>query len=325
MTLTEKFNRVMKLPMMFGNLHITHNDADGLACFVIDDFLNYQASWLISEAGLVMDYFFDWCIKEGGIPDVVLMTDLSFNETSEEKEMYEELRKKIRFKVIDHHATALWMNNYEECTVKTCNGSAAKMYLKEYEKAILKGVDKNVYYNLTQYIDIVSTYDTWKWKEIQDEVGHYENEMILSTRYDSNFYVENTIEKIRSLDFSYEYTKTDLSLIKRYKKEKEGKISYAAENVKDVHLSGYHILLYIGGVNASSFSEYYFKKNPDKKENILGVLYLDSGELSLRTTSDNIDVGEFAKKFGGGGHPQAAGCHLGSELITQLIQEFYVV
>ena len=45
--------------------------------------------------------------------------------------------------------------------------------------------------------------------------------------------------------------------------------------------------------------------------------------ISYRTNKNNIDLGEFAKIYGGGGHPQAAGSPVSDEVKNKIIDMLF--
>ena len=45
--------------------------------------------------------------------------------------------------------------------------------------------------------------------------------------------------------------------------------------------------------------------------------------ISYRTIKENIDVGQVAKRYGGGGHQKAAGLKVKPHLVTQFINNIF--
>ena len=81
-----------------------------------------------------------------------------------------------RVQLFDHHATALWLNEYEWCEVmvghhysgiKTSGTELFSMYLFENEQ--FDHYDAYTIANIGFFVDIVRDYDTWRWKELGDE------------------------------------------------------------------------------------------------------------------------------------------------------------
>lgn len=310
------------------HLHLSHNDADGYACFVISALTLETSEYKDSEAGIVMQNLLQILMKKKAIPSEIIITDLSFNENEEEISIFEELLEIYNnsigcsFMLIDHHKTALWMSERypEVCFVEVAEGkSAARLY---YDKCcdllIMKQSWKD---NVEEYVRRVSYYDTWFWKNLQDEPGIYEEEMILSSRYITHYYIKHTIDKIMS-NIPYQSTEYDMAIINRYRMERDKSIQKAVDEITTINILQYKVDVVVGNINASSLMELWGKDHP---ESICGVLYPHTRVLSLRTQRDDIDVGEICKQFGGGGHPKAAGSVLEPELFCKFLQEYYGV
>lgn len=323
--LQEVWERIKKFPIKDWKIHISHNDADGLACFVIYYFekVKIYNEYFTCDAGTLLVSLFRSILNKGEIPSDIFITDLSFNERdlpilNEFKDLFLESGK-VKLTLIDHHVTALWCNDwYSGCSVKNEKGvSAAKLYFNKIKDSIS---DERIQKRLEEYVDIISMYDTWEWKKVQKEVGVYESEMILCTRYQPSFYISHTIDKIISGNTEgYFYTDEDLALILKYREDRDNKIKTAIDNIRPVTINNLLIYITISNVNASTFGEQCSKLFPNS---VFGVLYIDTKTLSLRTQS-MIDLSEFAKSFGGGGHPQAAGCVLSNEVLLDVLHQYF--
>lgn len=91
----------------------------------------------------------------------------------------------------------------------------------------------------------------------------------------------------------------------------EGYIDYSnariMENAFEATFEGLRTLcVNAGGVGTDTFASLY---NPEKHDIMLAFFMRDDRKwtVSLRSTKENIDCGAIAKKYGGGGHKQAAG------------------
>ncbi|MDP4171394.1 MAG: oligoribonuclease, partial [Bacillota bacterium] len=60
------------------------------------------------------------------------------------------------------------------------------------------------------------------------------------------------------------------------------------------------------------------KQNPHL--DMIAMLNVGGKKMGFRTMHDDVNVAEFAKKFGGGGHPKASGC----ELTTEAFEKFVI-
>lgn len=328
-SIREMWEEVKRFPIVLDwGLHLSHNDADGYACFVVSALCSYNCEYRTSEAGNVMEKMLQIMMEKEAIPSELILTDLSFNENEDEISVFEELIERYDnsiggfFMMVDHHKTALWMaEKYPElCTVEVADGkSAAQLY---YDKCCHPLITKQRWKdNADEYIRRVSFYDTWFWKTLQEEPGIYEEEMILSSRYSIHYYIKHTIDKIRCA-MPYQSTEYDMAIIDRYRNEREKSIQKAVGDVSTINVFDYKVDVVVGTINASSLMELWGKDHPDA---ICGVLYPHTRVLSLRTQRDDIDVGEICKQLGGGGHPKAAGAVLEPELFCNILQEYYGV
>lgn len=321
----EMWEKVKHFPIVLDwGLHLSHNDADGYACFVVSALCAYNYECKTTEAGIVMQNLLQIMMEKEAIPSALILTDISFNENEDEISVFEELLEKYNksiggfFKMVDHHKTALWMaENYPAfCTVEVAEGkSAAQLYFDMMYSSV-RWKD-----NAEEYIRRVSYYDTWFWKTLQNEPGVYEEEMILSSRYSTDYYIKHTIDKIRCAT-PYQSTEYDRAIIDRYRKDRDNSIQKAVGDISTINVFDYKVDVVVGTINASSLMELWGKDHPNA---ICGVLYPHTRVLSLRTQREDIDVGEICKQLGGGGHPKAAGAVLEPELFCKLLQEYYGV
>lgn len=321
----EMWEKVKHFPIVLDwGLHLSHNDADGYACFVVSALYSYNYEYRTTEAGIVMQNLLQIMMEKEAIPSQIILTDISFNENEDEISVFEELIERYDnsigrfFMMVDHHKTALWMaEKYPElCTVEVVDGkSAAQLYFDMMYSSV-RWKD-----NAEEYIRRVSYYDTWFWKTLQNEPGVYEEEMILSSRYSTDYYIKHTIDKIRCAT-PYQSTEYDRAIIDRYRKDRDNSIQKAVGDISTINVFDYKVDVVVGTINASSLMELWGKDHPNA---ICGVLYPHTRVLSLRTQREDIDVGEICKQLGGGGHPKAAGAVLEPELFCKLLQEYYGV
>ena len=107
--------------------------------------------------------------------DAIYITDISVDEEVA-AEIDELVAAEQNWKLFDHHATALWLNEYEWCTVmvghhysgiKTSGTELFSMHLFNDEQ--FDHYDAHTIENIDRFVDIVRDYDTWRWKELGDE------------------------------------------------------------------------------------------------------------------------------------------------------------
>ena len=311
-------------------LCITHNDLDGVAANVLMRLSIFPKLYNVNIENVstneVENTINKWIDEHSSFPGFLIINDLSFMD----KDYVEELDKYIKNQpvisaaslLIDHHPTALWLNKYSWCHVKA---------EKEYGSAsyqLFKWMEYNNYITTTikrlEWISSISRYDTWKWKDSKDFYqDEYEN--ILLDIYGIDYYIDKTISRIRDAD---PYSSDELKLIQNYIIKRDKKVTSIVEKkIKEVYFKGHAFYLFLTSAPISSVKEKFEEVCPDAKDNIIATLFVDTMVLSMRTSSDDIDLGELAKSLAfegkGGGHKKAAGCTLSVEDGLELIRRYF--
>lgn len=304
----------------------THTDLDGVGCAVLAylafgrenvdvEYCNYDD---IDEKVAV---FYVW--KNSDDYDKIFITDISIKN---------ELARSInnldvgRWKLFDHHATALELNEYDWCEVrvndtlskaKTCGTAIFFRHLIDLECFV--DFKPKVINNIIKFVKIVRDYDTWRWAELGDEG-------IVCKRVNDLFYIYGREKFIRwitrqihtfinpkdvcsSLENKQfpEFSSDDKAVLDQKQKDID---QYIEEKNKQIVVS----VDQFGHKYGIVFAERYFSElgnrlcelNPEL--DYVAMIDISSGKVSYRTVRDDLDVGgEIAHAYGGGGHPKAAG------------------
>lgn len=243
------------------------------------------------------------------------ITDLSVNEIVKNK-LDKRYHDGHHVKVIDHHITALHFNHYKWGLVKleydsgkkTCATSLLYDYLVEKDL-----IQRNR--ALEEFIELVRQYDTWEWDE---------NNNITAKRLNDLFYILNREqfedEMLKRLTnhpeyFSLSETETFILDIEDHKIERyiHSKNRQLVQTFVDEYCIGIvHAEQYL-----SELGNALNKLNPHL--DMIVLLKIGSKKMGFRTIHDSIDVAEFAKRFGGGGHPKASGSDLTKESFEKFV------
>lgn len=316
-----------------------HTDLDGVGCVI----LAYLAFGRENVDVEYCDYsnvdekvgeFFGW--HDIDAYDMIFITDISINE---------QLAASIntlgtnRWRLFDHHATALWMNKYDWCEVKvnlSCNieysNKDGQVCTKEY---IQKTSGTELFYNfliynnyistekteisviknILRFVNIVRDYDTWRWKEeLSEEEGIICKQVNdLFYIYGRDKFVEWAINQIKyticgpniGVKFPL-FSNADRALLEQKQKDID---IYVAE--KDKQLTA--LVDGFGRIYGVVFAERYFSELGNRlcelhpKLRYVMMIDISNGKVSYRSSWDDIDLGELAHSFGGGGHKKAAG------------------
>lgn len=315
----------------------THTDLDGIGCAILAhlafgrgnvdvEFCNYddvdeKVKAFLSDSDLRNSY------------DEIYITDISIGE---------ELAKTIdvwinpfNIHLFDHHATALWLNEYEWCTVmvehhysgiKTSGTELFSMHLFENEH--FNYYDAHTIENIYRFVDIVRDYDTWRWKELGNDgiVCKQANDLFHILGRDE--FIKWAINQIHGLNyvtplqkFPY-FGEKELTLLEQKQREID---TYVEEKNKQLFTSPM-----CGKVCGFVFAEKFISELGNRlceihpEIDFVAIINMSSKTVSYRTVKDNIDLGrDVASLFGGGGHPKAAGSTFDNSVLMKTIQNIF--
>lgn len=316
----------------------THNDLDGVGCAVVAThaygkdvditYCNYGDK--PDGINTLMEKF----LSEHKYNDysAILITDMSVSP--EHAEVLNDLfiNHEVTVRLLDHHATAEWLNKYEWANVETsrgdhlmCGTSLLFDYIWSEDKEFL---ESHPY--LPEFVDLVESYDTWRWEKEENIMAKYLND------YLRLYGIKKFITRMLFC-FNYHSKKDAITLIDNYDLEilqtlDKRLYDYIDELTKIVYITPVNIggITYKTGViitadqNVSVIGNVLCKKYPEA--DFFTIVTPNSSMISFRTIHDHINVGEIAKRLGGGGHAKASGVGINtiyemfSNLVITLIQ-----
>ena len=295
----------------------THTDLDGVGCAILAklafntdvdiEYCNYD------DINLKVEEYFD---SDSNYECHI--TDISIND---------ELANKIndsgeKYRLLDHHATALDLNKYGWCIVQV-----------ENEEAHVKTSGTELYYHwlldkgvlhqsetLDKFVETVRDYDTWRWSTLGKEGIICKQINDLLYLYGRNKFINWCLSEIYDDTFPKLYESDELIL-----EIKQKEIDDYIEK-KDKHL---FIGDVFGKVCGFVFAEKYSSELGNRlcqmhpEFDFVAIINMD-GTVSYRTIKDDINLGkDIAQMFGGGGHPKAAGSRFSDEIKLNIIREIF--
>ena len=264
--------------------------------------------------------------------DAIYITDISVDE-----EVAEEIDSCVKtgqnWRLFDHRATALWLNQYEWCEVLVEDETGMKMSGTAlfYNHLVLTGffdlyiMNKRVMENICRFVDIVRDYDTWRWKELGDEGIVCKQVNDLFHIYGREKFIEWAINQIQGIDhisplqtFPF-FSVTDRALLEQKQREidiyVESKNNQLAEKIDQ-----------FGHAYGVVFADRFVSELGDRLNELhpeldyIAMIDISHGTVSYRTTNDDIDLGgEIAHSHGGGGHRKAAGSQFDISVVRDLV------
>lgn len=288
---------------------ITHTDLDGVSCAILGilayginkidiSYCNYDD--VDNVALSVFENHEEY--------EQIFITDISVN-----KEVADKLNT-ISDKVLllDHHPTALFLNDYDFCDVtieidgeKTCGTSMFFNYLDERFVRLNEILGTNFdIESIFKYTEIVRKWDTWLWAEKYNDT--------IPRDLNNLFYLYGRDRFVNKLSRQLKYhadsifTDTDKLLLELDNSKKESYILNKDSEIMLKTIQGYNV----GIVFAEQYISELGNELAKKHKELDFIVIISDNKISYRSIRDDINVGEIAKVYGGGGHPKASGSQI---------------
>jgi oligoribonuclease NrnB/cAMP/cGMP phosphodiesterase (DHH superfamily) len=250
------------------------------------------------------------------------ITDLAVNPEVEKK-LAERFQQGKPIRVIDHHVTAMHFNEYQWGNVKPEYNSGKKTCATSlfYDELIENGkLERNK--ALDQFVDLVRQYDTWEWDE---------NHNVSAKRLNDLFYIMNReqfeeviIQRLLNNQDSFALTDEENRLLDIEEQKINRYIQSKNRQMVQTFVGEYCVGIVHAEQYLSELGNALNTLNPHL--DMIALLNVGGKKLGFRTIHDEVNVAEFAKKYGGGGHPKASGADLTKEAFeTYIVNVFDLV
>ena len=296
----------------------THTDLDGVSCEILGKIAFEEDINVVRCNYGDIDAKVEEFINSAEEYDKLFITDISVN-----KEIADKLLS-ISDKVIllDHHKTALWLNEYLYALVQVEDESIGKMcgaYLfYEYLKKNHKEFDDTPALKL--FIDYVRMYDTWEWKE------KYDN--IIPKRLNDLMYIDGPNEFIDKMVYRlgnnlFIFDDTDLMKLQI---EQTYINSYIAQKNETLMVNDSLFPEYTVGI---TFADKYISELGNKlcelhpELDFVVLINMSTLTVSYRTVKNDLDLSDIAKRFGGGGHSKASGSRFDASIVNDMLNNIF--
>lgn len=310
-------------------LLLTHDDLDGVSCGIV--LASAKGIWLAETNYLDYDTI-DQSIRsviETGYHkefDRIFMTDISFKKDEELIKLIEE-NIKDKFVLLDHHKTAEWLNDYEWANVQTelngkltCGTELVFQYMEDTNRLDMCYRVKCLF---TEFVEMVRLYDTFDFKRVladkpedlttvDEEAAEKYNMAIGAERLNTylhfvgvfNFDSE-IIDNIYCQDMLITPPMEGIINCLNTQKEKYIEEKTTEYEYTNDLFEGYCVALVYAEKHASEIG--YKINTTDDNMDFVAIVDPSKNTISLRSRDGGVDVGAVAKKYGGGGHKNAAG------------------
>lgn len=287
----------------------THLDLDGYSCSILAQYVfgseNVDVTYCdYKNIDSIVQTFLEE--EKASSYDLVLITDISVtNKTASHIEKALKNKKIKDLQLLDHHETAIWLNDYSWglVVVKSAKGKESGVsLLDDYLSVTHKDYGSNIE-PPRWFIEKVRRYDTWEWKEIYDDIEAKRLNDLLKIHGAKEF-VNRTLQSLNKHgDFFFD--DQEIELLTYHQKQIDKYIERKLSQVKTIEYNGYKIGVLFAEQFVSELGNAICEERKDL--DMVAMILLDHGVISYRTVKDDVHVGEFAKQHGGGGHAKAAG------------------
>lgn len=265
--------------------------------------------------------------------DLILIDDISCSLDVANK--VDELKDTMKIVLLDHHNTAEELNKYSWASVvsELLEDSFMVDKYDEPSKAHSSGASlmcDYLEYNglleetefIKELIHVIAAYDTWDWHNLLGENVRYTNMDKLCDIYGLEDFVDEMYDRsLTSYTANSLFTSKDLDKLVRYQEKVDEYLESIKDNIVESTLTLENDEYSIAWCFTSSYLQETFSLMKEMLPNKdLYIIDFGSG-VSLRTDNPDLHVGMFAKKrYGGGGHPGAAGFGLTHEIKRKCLE-----
>lgn len=296
-------------------LLFTHTDLDGYSCFIVSkQYCNYVRFYMCDYSNIESKMREQ--MSEGAILeyDMVILSDLSISvEFAKEFKSYCD-RNDIPFYIIDHHVKAIdsGLSQLDFCRVLINKGESLTCGTELLNDFFIE-LGGNSSVALENYIEQVRQYDVWDWKVFNNPIARDWNTLYYLLPKKKFF--ESVEEKIKLGNIAFNEMEVMLlemesEKIKYYIIRKMKKVTYKK-------ILGYSCAIVFAEQYTNELSE-----ELKKDESVDIAIIVGFNGISYRTNKE-IDLNEFAKNFGGGGHVKASGSSIPQKVKDEYLNNIF--
>lgn len=307
-----------------GNFYqVTDTDLDGKGPTIILEHVAEQIPYNVSRD--YMYYYNAYAINDnlGKVldlltkQDILIITDVSCNEELAVR-IDDMVKEGYVIQLLDHHASALWMNKYdwahvviEKDGILTCGTELFYDFIQSFNIQTTPFIKEVVEY--------IRLYDTWDWFNKKSEQIEAKQLNDLFSIYKGNFFADWLLNLAKIQEhFAFDETATNRLAIEEEIIQEAFKDANKNLYKKKVVINGQSYQVGVSYINfkGSYASEIGNRLNTENKElDFIVLITVNSKRISMRSIHKHIHLDEICGLFGGGGHPPASGCSLTKELL----------
>ena len=303
---------------MMKTLILSHKaDIDGLSPLIFLKLIREDVDYILLNANDINPKVNEIITNKSYLKyDEIYITDLTLDKKTCELIMSTGYQDK--FHTFDHHALNLISNNYpfgvaistnsdgiNECATSLFYKYLMELYPETFDNKCIK-----------TYTELVRLSDTWDWaKTNNQDANKLANLLSILGRDD---YVSTYVDFFKNNNEEFYFTKeqqylldTEDKRIRRYMEETEKTMFHAT-------LQGRPCGIVFAESHRSLLGNYLAQKYSYMLDFIV-IINMQQG-ISFRCNKDDVNVGEIATVYGGGGHVKASGAPLDNSIKREVIK-----
>jgi uncharacterized protein len=297
----------------------THTDLDGIGCAIVayDVIGRENVDVTYCDYHTIDDKISEFLNDKESLEQYthVFITDISVNaQTAHDLYMMNDLYGPSFITLLDHHESAEWLNKFDWAHVSTkhprgdnsCGSTLLAFQLQE------NGHDVSP--SLLSFVEIVRRYDTWDWFNIhKDDAPKQWNDLLWL--YGRDRFIDKVCEQLSNVGVFLDETDFRFLTIEQEKIDR-----YVSKSLKKLivqPIGKYQVGIVFGEQYINEVSHAIHTEHPTL--DLVAVVNMRSGGVSYRTQREDIDVGKFAKYFGGGGRAQTAGSQISNHQLKHIL------
>lgn len=294
---------------------LSHNDLDGIGCGIVAKLAFGDDVNVRYNSVQMLDREVERFLGEGNTGTELIITDLSVDEENENR-IEEFIKKGGKVTLIDHHKTALHLNEYEwgNVTVEQADGKLTSATSLLYAWLIDKGFLEPTR-AADEFVELVRQYDTWEWEKNGNDKARRLNALFFMVSFDE--FESKMLERLQA-DAPFQFDPFEKQLLDM----EDDKMSRYIRKKRREMVQLEHDGLFAGVVHAESYhselGNELGKENPHL--DYIVILNMGGRKVSFRTVHDDVDVSEVAGTFGGGGHAKASGASMSKEAFASYVE-----
>jgi oligoribonuclease NrnB/cAMP/cGMP phosphodiesterase (DHH superfamily) len=172
---------------------------------------------------------------------------------------------------------------------------------------------------LEEFIDLVRQYDTWEWEQNNNPTAKRLNDLFSIVGREE--FEKEIFDRLSTHQDAFSFSEFEEKILELEEKKIERYIRAKNRRMVQTFVKDYCVGIVHAESYHSELGNELNKRNPHL--DLIVILNVGNKSMGFRTIYDHVDVSEFAKQFGGGGHPKASGCGLTEETFQTFVTEAF--